>query len=87
MAVKEEEKNPEVDPGTPKYLQLQSYGVESFEMSLSLKHFHYEMISRDPWDVPINHKTVLVRMRISVKYEGNFRFSTDYLEASFDKSK
>ena len=48
MAVKEEEKNPEVDPGTPKYLQLQSYGVESFEMSLSLKHFHYEMISRDP---------------------------------------
>ena len=28
----QEEKIMEVDPGTPKHLQLQFYGVESFEM-------------------------------------------------------
>ena len=44
----EEEKIHKVDPGIPKHLQLQFYGVESFEMSLSLNHFHYEIISRDP---------------------------------------
>ena len=44
----EEEKTHEVDPGIPKHLQLQFHGVKSFEMSLSLNHFHYEIISRDP---------------------------------------
>ena len=44
----QEEKIHEVDPGTPKHLQVQFYGVASFEMSLSLKKFHCEMISREP---------------------------------------
>ena len=39
----EEEKKAEANHGTAKHLQLQFYNIESFEMSLSLNHFHTKL--------------------------------------------
>ena len=39
----EKEKKAEANHGTAKHLQLQFYNIESFEMSLSLNHFHMKL--------------------------------------------